>query len=119
MSASSEPDGRLEISTSYADGDNIEILFSDSGPGIRKEIIGKIFDPFFTTKAPGVGTGLGLSVSYGIIKEPGGDIRVDSQEGKGARFTVRIPVRDYRHYLNDIEHDMPPAAESYDDKYPS
>jgi len=119
MSASGVQGGRLEVRTSCADGENIEILFSDSGPGIRKEIIGKIFDPFFTTKAPGVGTGLGLSVSYGIIKEHGGDIRVESEEGKGARFTVRIPVRDYRDYMAVAEHDEQATAESGDDNAPS
>lgn len=70
----------------------IEIEFSDTGPGILEEHMGKIFEPFFTTKPVGKGTGLGLAVSYGIIKRHGGNITVRSEPGKGASFFIRLPV---------------------------
>lgn len=72
----------------------IEIEFTDSGPGIPEEHLSKIFEPFFTTKPVGKGTGLGLAVSYGIIKKHGGNIFVKSEAGKGASFFVRLPVED-------------------------
>jgi two-component system, NtrC family, sensor kinase len=68
------------------------IQVSDNGPGIEKNNISRIFDPFFTTKPTGEGTGLGLSVSYGIIKNHGGDIYVESKKGRGATFTVELPI---------------------------
>lgn len=70
----------------------IEIEFTDTGPGISEENIGKVFEPFFTTKPIGKGTGLGLAVSYGIVKKHGGNIFVRSETGKGASFFVRLPV---------------------------
>ena len=54
----------------------------------------KLFDPFFTTKGEVKGTGLGLSVSYGIIKKHGGDIRVNSTEGKGSKFIITLPIKE-------------------------
>ena len=68
------------------------IQISDNGCGIEKNDIPRIFDPFFTTKPTGEGTGLGLSVSYGIIRNHGGDIYVESQKGRGATFTVELPI---------------------------
>jgi two-component system, NtrC family, sensor kinase len=68
------------------------IQISDNGCGIKKNDISRIFDPFFTTKPTGEGTGLGLSVSYGIIRNHGGDIYVESQKGRGATFTVELPI---------------------------
>jgi two-component system, NtrC family, sensor kinase len=68
------------------------IQVSDNGCGIEKNDISRIFDPFFTTKPTGEGTGLGLSVSYGIIRNHGGDIFVESQKGRGATFTVALPI---------------------------
>jgi two-component system NtrC family sensor kinase len=85
------PPGRIEIVT-RRNGNNIEILFSDTGKGITEEHLHKIFDPFFTTKDASRGTGLGLAVSYGIIKKHGGDIEVVSSVGKGTTFTVRVPI---------------------------
>jgi two-component system NtrC family sensor kinase len=70
----------------------IEIEFTDTGPGIPEEHLGRVFEPFFTTKPVGKGTGLGLAVSYGIIKKHGGNIFVRSEAGKGASFHVRLPV---------------------------
>lgn len=73
-------------------GGAVEIAFADNGCGIPAEIQKNIFEPFFTTKPIGKGTGLGLSVSYGIIKEHGGEIKVDSIEGCGTTFTIILPV---------------------------
>jgi signal transduction histidine kinase len=92
--------GRLEVRTKSGDGKTVEISIADEGPGIEEEVLNKIFDPFFTTKPPGIGTGLGLSVSYGIVKEHQGDIVVDTQLGKGTKFTVILPVLNYSEYLN-------------------
>ncbi|RMD59278.1 MAG: HAMP domain-containing protein, partial [Nitrospirae bacterium] len=69
-----------------------EMVFTDTGPGIAEENIGKIFDPFFTTKPVGKGTGLGLAVSHGIIKHHGGSITVKSKLGEGASFIIRVPL---------------------------
>ncbi len=74
------------------DGTQIEVRFADTGVGIAKENIPRLFDPFFTTKS--FGTGLGLSVSYGIIRQRGGTILVTSEVGRGTEFTVRIPLAD-------------------------
>ena len=68
------------------------ISFSDTGPGISKEHLSKLFDPFFTTKETGKGTGLGLAISYGIIQSHSGEIKVESEEGKGATFRIRLPI---------------------------
>ncbi len=75
-----------------ADGDTVVIEVSDTGHGIKKEDVKRIYDPFFTTKGIGRGTGLGLSVSYGIVQEHGGAIFVDSAPGKGTTFQVALPT---------------------------
>jgi two-component system NtrC family sensor kinase len=85
------PPGVIEVSTRLADK-NVEVVFTDSGKGIPEEHLHKIFDPFFSTKAATKGTGLGLAVSYGIIKKHGGEIAVNSTVGKGTTFTVRLPI---------------------------
>ncbi len=88
-----EGDGSLTITCrGRANHDINELLIKDSGPGIDNELLEKIFDPFFTTKALGEGTGLGLSVSYAIIKEHKGSIRVKSSPDAGTTFTLRFPV---------------------------
>jgi len=85
------PPGKINVSTLRAKN-YVEIIFADTGKGIPEENIHKIFDPFFTTKDATKGTGLGLAVSYGIIKKHGGDIAVASIVGKGTTFTVRMPI---------------------------
>jgi two-component system NtrC family sensor kinase len=81
------------VSSDTASGKKyIEVEFTDSGPGIPEEHLGRVFEPFFTTKPVGKGTGLGLAVSYGIIKKHGGNIFVRSEMGRGASFFVRLPV---------------------------
>ena len=73
-------------------GDHVRIEVEDNGPGIPAEVRAKIFEPFFTTKAPGVGTGLGLSVSYFIITQiHKGTMEAHSPSGKGAKFIIRLP----------------------------
>lgn len=79
---------------SSRDDERIRIAFSDTGPGIPRELQQRIFDPFFTTKEVGTGTGLGLSITYSILKEYGGGISVDSRPGKGATFLVELPFAD-------------------------
>jgi len=70
----------------------IELKVSDTGSGIPHDEIDKIFDPFFTTKDVGEGTGLGLAVTYGIIKRHGGDITVESTVGEGTTFIIKVPA---------------------------
>jgi two-component system NtrC family sensor kinase len=87
-----QPGGRLTVTTSYdREKNGVRIVFSDTGSGIPEEIRDKIFDPFFTTKPPGEGTGLGLAVSYGIVKEHKGELSVVSEQGKGSSFTLWFP----------------------------
>ncbi|HEY8240241.1 MAG TPA: ATP-binding protein, partial [Kiritimatiellia bacterium] len=92
-------DGTLKVAVS---GDSVRgagfqaIAITDSGPGMSEDVLRRIFDPFFTTKKQGSGmggTGLGLSVSFGIIQSHGGDIDVQSEVGKGTTFTVRLPLK--------------------------
>jgi two-component system NtrC family sensor kinase len=83
--------GMLEVRTAAHNG-SVEIEVADTGGGIPREHIHRIFDPFFTTKSNGRGTGLGLSVSYGIIKEHSGKIDVRSTPGKGTSFHVEFPA---------------------------
>jgi two-component system NtrC family sensor kinase len=82
--------GTLSIAC-RADSKQAEIIVADTGPGIPKANLNRIFDPFFTTKAVGKGSGLGLSICFGIIHQMGGEIDVESTIGKGTKFTVRIP----------------------------
>lgn len=84
--------GHIFISSALR-GECVEVVFKDSGSGISEKNIGKLFDPFFTTKEVGKGTGLGLWVSLGIVRNFGGDIFVESEEGKSTTFTVRLPVK--------------------------
>ena len=89
--ALSESRGKtIKIATSRK-ADWISIRFSDTGPGIPRELEKRIFDPFFTTKEVGTGTGLGLSITYSIVKEHGGNISVEPKR-RGARFLIELPV---------------------------
>ena len=72
--------------------DKVEIRVKDNGNGIPQKARDKIFQPFFTTKPTGLGTGLGLSMSYDIIKVHAGEIKVDSREGEGSDFVIQLPV---------------------------
>jgi two-component system NtrC family sensor kinase len=84
--------GSLEIATRLdADKRMAVISFQDTGGGIPKELLSRIFDPFFSTKGA-KGTGLGLAISYGIIQQHGGSIAAFSQEGRGASFTITLPI---------------------------
>ena len=93
--------GRIKITAAIAPDGNeattdkqpqLCIEFQDNGAGISPEHIGQVFDPFFTTKDIGEGTGLGLSVSYGIVKDHGGEIRVQSELGSFTRFSILLPT---------------------------
>ncbi len=84
----------VSIQTKKID-DKIEIIVSDNGNGIPQKIVDKIFQPFFTTKPTGQGTGLGLSLSYDIIKAHGGEIKVETKEGKGTTFTISFSPMPY------------------------
>jgi signal transduction histidine kinase len=72
--------------------DKIEIKIKDNGNGIPQKVLDKIFQPFFTTKPTGQGTGLGLSLSYDIIKAHGGEIKVETKEGEGSEFIIQLPI---------------------------
>lgn len=83
--------GRLSL-TIRNEGEKILVSVKDSGPGIPAVYLPKIFTPFFTTKERGVGTGLGLSIVHTLVKKYGGEITVETEEGKGATFLMRFPV---------------------------
>jgi two-component system, cell cycle sensor histidine kinase and response regulator CckA len=84
-------EGNKALHASLPSGDYVVMEVADTGTGVPKELLSKIFEPFFTTKEVGSGTGLGLSTVYGIIRQTGGHIFVDSKEGDGACFTIYLP----------------------------
>ena len=86
----------VSVSTKKEDN-HVLITVSDNGNGVPKNIVDKIFQPFFTTKPTGQGTGLGLSLSYDIVKAQGGEINVESKEGEGSEFIIQLPIW---HYFN-------------------
>jgi signal transduction histidine kinase len=85
--------GTIEISTE-TDNDAARIVtrIRDTGPGIPSEVLPRIFDPFFTTKEVNQGTGLGLTIAYGIVQEHGGAIHAENTTGGGALFTIELPA---------------------------
>ena len=92
----SNPEKPIVKLSTHMENDRIFISVMDNGQGVPNEIKDKIFQPFFTTKPTGKGTGLGLSLSYDIINAHGGEILVDSEEGKGTTFTISIPFAENR-----------------------
>ena len=82
----------VAVSTKKLNG-KVEISVRDNGNGIPQKILDKIFQPFFTTKPTGQGTGLGLSLSYDIVKAHGGELEVASSEGKGTEFVIRLGLK--------------------------
>lgn len=86
-----EGTGAITIGTHCEDGRAV-VSIRDTGKGMGRDMIARVFDPFFTTKPVGEGSGLGLSISYEIVKKHGGEIGVDSVPGQGATFVVRIPL---------------------------
>jgi len=91
--------GALTIRSELSDSDTIRVTLADTGPGMPTQVLERVFDPFFTTRDVGAGTGLGLSVSHGIIQEHGGRIWAESERGQGATFIVELPMKSW---LQDV-----------------
>jgi two-component system, NtrC family, sensor kinase len=83
--------GTITVATSLS-GNEVRLEIADTGCGIKADVMERMFEPFFTTKPVGQGTGLGLAVSYGIIQQHGGSIEIESEEGKGTKFIIALPV---------------------------
>lgn len=97
--------GKLSINCRETDG-MAYISVADTGPGIPAANLGRIFDPFFSTKPVGKGSGLGLSICYGLIHRMGGEIEVESVAGQGARFIVRLPLpENHQETIKEENHD--------------
>ncbi len=95
LASSPEPLANYEPTVTVStkkEGNKIFISVKDNGSGIPQKILDKIFQPFFTTKPTGQGTGLGLSLSYDIVKAHGGELRVETKEGEGSTFIIQIPI---------------------------
>ena len=88
-----QPDGKVEVSGQVADG-AVELVVQDNGPGLQVDDPQRIFTPFFTTKGPGRGMGMGLTITWRVVRAMGGDIQVSSEPGQGTRFVVRVPELD-------------------------
>ena len=84
--------GELKVQLTDVDGEALKLSISDTGAGIPSALRERIFDPFFTTKKSGAGVGMGLSVSHSIVEAHHGRIVVESEEGKGATFTIFLPA---------------------------
>ena len=88
--AAMERGGVLSVGLALQDGRTLRITVGDTGTGIRKEDLGRVFDPYFTTKPSG--TGLGLAIVHRIIESHGGEIRLESEPGRGTVFTILLPA---------------------------
>jgi len=95
------PDGGCLRINTRGESRKVSVVVEDTGVGMEQEILDKIFTPFFTTKEIGLGTGLGLPVSHGIIASHQGTIRVESKAGKGTVCTIELPVKRVRRYRNE------------------
>jgi len=93
--------GKIDVIT-HQTNRQIFIEISDNGSGVSPENHSKIFDPFYTTKEVGQGTGLGLSVSYGIIQEHGGSIKIDSKLGEGSTFIITLPIIEHSNLVTEV-----------------
>ena len=103
--------GRIAV-IGRVQGDRLALLVEDDGPGIPADVLPRLFEPFFTTKDPGEGTGLGLSVSHGIIEQHGGSLLAENRSGpgeRGARFTLLLPYLDRRALRRDAIPPLPPV----------
>jgi signal transduction histidine kinase len=78
--------------TSFQKDNSVVVTVSDTGIGMSDDVLNKIFEPFYTTKKTGKGTGLGISISYGIVEDYDGKIDIESSEGEGTKFILQFPV---------------------------
>jgi len=83
----------IQVTVPIRPNNRIRIVIADTGSGMSSDVVSQIFDPFFTTKGVGEGTGLGLSVSYGIIESHNGHINVESIPGEGTSFSLLLPIK--------------------------
>ncbi len=83
---------KASLPTGEVRGPRVIISVSDNGPGIPQSIVNKIFQPFFTTKPTGQGTGLGLSLGYDIVRAHGGELVIDTKDGEGSIFCIKLPI---------------------------
>ena len=106
--------GEIVITTKLLDAEHVAIAVADTGCGIPKGNLAKIRDPFFTTKEVGTGTGLGLSIVDEIIRSHGGELRIESELGRGSVFTVVLPVKQSSHDSNAAVHADEPQPADHD-----
>jgi two-component system NtrC family sensor kinase len=91
--AATDDGGTVSVVSWEKDIDTVGVTIQDTGHGMSEDTLKHIFEPFFTTKKKGHGTGLGLPITYGIVKRLGGDIEVQSKVGQGTRFTIFLPKK--------------------------
>jgi len=99
-------EGKIFRITARRAGENVRVEFYDNGAGIKREDLAKVFDPFFTTRRETGGTGLGLSISFGIIRDFGGTIKVESEEGKYTRFIVELAAAETSELGHSFRQDL-------------